>query len=976
MLPRLVRRRSIGRGASLAAGVTAIALCTCTGLLGPGDAAAQPPPVDAAAVVPDETQALALLDAGKLQEGIDALVRAEQTYRQRGDRQGQARVAQRQASILRRSARLEDATIAATRALSLAGEDAKIRLGALAELGLLANDRRQPDEADRWLEQALPLAEQAGDAATEAVVLRVLGAVRETRGQSAEALEIYERATRAADRAGDLPARVSTRGLASVQLLALARYDDALARAQEAADLAEGAASPAVRGNALFNLAQANGHVWNLDRAAELWTAAIDAHRAAGNVRSVATATKQSVDTSFARGDFDRAVADGERAVELLRQVRYDQYVPETMARLALSETRRRRLDAARIWSNRARTDIAAAPEARHIFVYNDLGLVAIELGALDQAEADFQRVLDIAIKIGNVEYEWRAWWGLGRARVAGRSWSGARDSLEQAIAIVERLRQTIPDAGMRALFMTNRVGPYETLVEATMGDRKTDDDRAVRDAVHLAERARSRALADLLAEARARPSDPRLRAIRERETAFGRRLSAAGRRAATAAHPDERAAALADLRALEHEYDAFVLEIRRDNAGYAALAHPRALTADDVSGMLAPDEALIEFLLTEKRGFAWVVRSDGVRAYDVPGQDVLVPRARLLQALVAANDVPALERLGADLHAQLLAPAAPALHGVRRLIVVPDGVLQRVPFALLRAEDRWLVEHYTIAVAPSATVLNHLRGFPSSRAARPLLALAAPDALDGQAALFDLAPGTLARLSYASAEAADAGAWLGAEAASTHTGPDATESVLKSPSAADYRILHLAAHAIVDEVMPRRSAVLLTPGDQDDGLLRVSEIANLSLGADLVVLAACRSNVGRLVRGEGLLSLSRAFLHAGARAVVATAWMVDDRETAWLMREFYRALGEGLAPDTALQRAQQRAIAAGGSHAAPAAWGAFLAIGDARTPVVDPVQSSGMRWPLAAGALVGALAIGLWLRGGSAAHGASPSRA
>jgi CHAT domain len=130
------------------------------------------------------------------------------------------------------------------------------------------------------------------------------------------------------------------------------------------------------------------------------------------------------------------------------------------------------------------------------------------------------------------------------------------------------------------------------------------------------------------------------------------------------------------------------------------------------------------------------------------------------------------------------------------------------------------------------------------------------------------------------------------------------------------------------------------------------------------VVLAACRSHVGRLVRGEGLLSVSRAFFHAGARAIVATSWAVEDRETAWLMREFYRALSDGLAPDEALQRAQRRAIAAGGRHASPAGWGAFLVIGDARTPILEPRNAASI-WPLviSAVAIVGVGVAGLTIR-------------
>lgn len=952
---RVARAQSLGR-----AGVVVIALWASPGPLATVDARQTATPASAA-LVADEVDGNALIEAGKLQDGLGALARAERIYGDRGDRRGQARVASRQASTLRRLARPDDAVAAATRALALAGDDTTIRVGALTELGVLANDRGNTDDAETWLRQALPLAEQSGDGAVEASVRRALGRVSDRRGQTTAALEHFEHAVAAADRSGDVSGRASSRVLLTVTLLGLARYDDALARAEEASTLAQGAAPPSVRADALFNLAQAQGHVWNLDRAAELWEAAIEAHAAAGNVRSVALATKQSVDTSFARGEFERAVIDGERAVALLRQARFDPFVPETLARLALSETRRSKPDRARHWADQARAELPSAPTARHIFVLNDLGLVALEQGDIAQAQLDFARVRDIAVEIANVEYEWRGWWGLGRALTAAGDRAGAMGALERAIGMVERLRQTIPDAGLRALFMANRVGPYETLVEATLGKGGAANDTAAREALHVAERARGRALADLLAEARARPSNPRLQAIREREIAFGQRLSDAGRRVATATEPAARSEALEALAALEHEYDAFVLEIRRDNAGYAALSHPQALTAADVSRLLAPDEALVEFLMTDTRGFAWVARHDRVRAYDVPGQVALLPRVRLLQASIGANDVAAVERIGADLHEQLLAPAAADLQGVRRLVVVPDGALQRVPFALLRDDNRWLVEHYTLAVAPSATVLEHLRGLPSRRALRPLLAMASPAPSAGQAAVFELTTDTLARLSHAPDEVAEVRARLRTTDAEIHAGPGAVEAVLKSPAAADYRVVHLAAHAIADEVVPRRSAVLLTPGGDDDGLLRVSEIANLSLGADLVVLAACRSNVGRFVRGEGLLSLGRAFLHAGARAVVATAWTVDDRETAWFMGQFYAALGDGLPPDDALARAQRRAIAAGGPHAAPASWAGFLLIGDGRGPIVEPPTRSSARPLLYAAAViaVAALAVG-----------------
>ncbi len=895
----------------------------------------------------DEIEGSRLVDAGKAEDGLRVLERAVAAYRRGGNSLGIARARLKMSAANRALARFDVALRDAQEAYGLSAADPALRLSALLQLGRVATDSGDLLRADAWLREALPMAERAGDALSESNVLRALGRVSDLRGLQREALDEQLRASRAADRAGNLAARVGSRCNASVSLLGLSRYDEALALAQEAFELAGPPAAPAVRAEALFHLAQAQGHVWNLDRAAALWSQAIEAYREAGNVRGLALATKQSVDTSFARGEFDRAVADGEKAVELLQQVGVRPYVAETMARLALSEARRGRLDAARGWSSRAREGIAAAPASRHVFVHNDLGLVAIELGDLTQAHADFTRVQQVAREIGNVEYDWRAEWGVGRAMLAGGNWPGAIAALERAIAIVERLRQTIPEAGMRATFMTNRVGPYETLVEATMGSSTSAADEPARAALHVAERARSRALADLLAEARARVSDPRLQAVRGEEVAFGQRFSSAGRRAAAASNEPARAAALSELKTLEDEYDALVLKIRRENAGYAALAYPRALEAREISRLLAPDEALLEFLVTEKRGFAWIARHDTVISYQVPGQNELAAQVRFLQALVAANDEPALKQLGAHLYDRLIKPAEPALQGVRRLVIVPDGALQRVPFALLRSGDRWLIERFVLALAPSATVLDRIRQVPSGRTDRTLLGLAAPDAAAGHAALFDMAPGDFGTLTHASREVAEAAALVGRDSSRTHAGPAATEEALRSADGQGYRILHVAAHAVVDEIVPRRSAVLLSPAGSDDGLLRVSEIANLSLSADLVVLAACRSNVGRLVRGEGLLSLSRAFIHAGARAIVATSWKVGDRETASLMREFYRGLSDGLAPDEALQRAQRRAIAAGGRTSAPGSWGAFLIIGDARTPLMLPRSGSGSAWVL-----------------------------
>lgn len=908
------------------------------------------PLVAQAARVAQEVHAGALFESGKLREALVALDNAAIIYRQSGDRLAQARVAITRSQVRLALGDPEGALRDAEQARRESAGDSAVLLQALTQVARVATERSDFTRADRALREAVPIAERAGDTQTQASVLRTLAILEDRRGLQREALEHHQQAVQAADRSGDVALRVRTRGATSATLLGLSRYDDALAMAQDSHDIAQQSGVAALRAGALFDLAQTHAHVWNLDRASTLWAETIAAHRAIGNLRTAALAVKQSVETWFALGAFDRAAADGETAVDLLRQTGQAQYLAETAARVALSEVRRGGRDAeARIWADRARAEIAHAPESRHLFVHNDLGIVESELGNIERARADFSRVADVARRVGNVEYEWRALWGEGRVAIRGTP-GDAVAPLERAIATVDRLRQTVPEAGLRAAFMTNRVGPYETLVEAHMATASRPDVEGVRRALEVAERARSRALADLLAEARARLTDPRLATVRNEEIAFGRRFSTVQQRIAAASDSAARAAARRDLQTLEHEYETLVIRVRRDNPAYASLANPRALSAVEISAMLAPDEALVEFLLTEKQGFVWVVRPGSIRGHRIAGAKSLEPQVRLLPALLKARHHAATAELGARLYTALFGPIDDSLTGVRRLIIVADGVLQRLPFALLRTNDRWLIEKHTIAMAPSATILQFLRQTPALRATKPLLALAVPNAPPGYTAIFDGGVGALGELRHVGEEVQYARDLVGAPPDSAHSRSSATEEALKSSASREYRIVHLAAHAVADEIVPRRSAVLLSPSGDDDGLLQVSEIANLTLNADLVVLAACHSNVGRLVRGEGLLSLSRAFMHAGARAVVATAWAIPDRETAWLMRRFYAALADGRPVDEALRHAQLAAIAAGGIRAAPDTWGAFVVFGDARTPILEAraPTANAISWALA----------------------------
>ena len=278
-----------------------------------------------------------------------------------------------------------------------------------------------------------------------------------------------------------------------------------------------------------------------------------------------------------------------------------------------------------------------------------------------------------------------------------------------------------------------------------------------------------------------------------------------------------------------------------------------------------------------------------------------------------------------------VLAPAASALAG-KRLAVVPDGALQRVPFAMLPlpGSDAPLVASHETVMLPSASALGALRNELADRkpAPRMLAVFADPvfDAADprvGQAGetaaavtpeasrvlehLAEPGDGTSARLKIPrlpfTLQEADQILRVAPDPSNLRAvGFQANRAAAIGGQLSQYRYLHFATHGYLDTERPGLSALILSQIDEkkqpQDGFLRVNDIYNARMPAELVVLSACQTGLGQEVRGEGMMGLTRAFLYAGAPRVVVSLWNVNDRATASLMTSFYRAmLREGKRP-------------------------------------------------------------------------------
>jgi tetratricopeptide (TPR) repeat protein len=337
-----------------------------------------------------------------------------------------------------------------------------------------------------------------------------------------------------------------------------------------------------------------------------------------------------------------------------------------------------------------------------------------------------------------------------------------------------------------------------------------------------------------------------------------------------------------------------------------------------DLPAALPDSTALLEYVTGHgaEPTTLFVVTRHGVQAHTLPTSDSLVASiGRLVALLPSGASADALTRRLGDF---LLGPALAQLGaGISRVVVVPDGLLHRVPFdALLLPGGRAAIERFRISVAPSARIARRW-WVGERRAGRSgVLAFADP--------AYDPAAG-LARLAGSGAEGRDVAAVTGD--ARLLTREAASEAALKHADLRRLGVLHFATHARVQDWGLLASALYLAPGEGEDGRVGPEEIAGLSLDVDLVMLSGCRTVGGAIASGEGVQGLTAPFLEAGARAVAATYWEVGDRAMADLMARFYRELATGHSAGDALRLAKLAARRAGAS---PGVWAAMTLVGDA----------------------------------------------
>jgi CHAT domain-containing protein/Tfp pilus assembly protein PilF len=373
---------------------------------------------------------------------------------------------------------------------------------------------------------------------------------------------------------------------------------------------------------------------------------------------------------------------------------------------------------------------------------------------------------------------------------------------------------------------------------------------------------------------------------------------------------------------------------------------------------VLGDSESVLEFCLGEERSFAWLISRQTVSFEILPGRreiegtvrqyvnDLSVAPTNLhLQSSVTKQ-----RAMAEDLFTMLFGKLADQLRADSKLIVVPDGLLNQVPYESLVHNGRYLIEDHQISYLPSASLIELLRQPPKSATVldgqMDLLAFgdpvfqqrsktslsrklpATPSEINRQGGDWDMT--NLSRLPRTRDEVEYIASLIPKERQRLYLGKDSTEKAFKQETLRKYKWIHLATHSLVDELNPGRSAVVLAlDGNNDeDGFLRATEIADLDLNCDLVILSACETGRGQLLSGEGIIGLSRSFFIAGARSVVVSQWAVSDISTALLMKDFYQQLVNNVPKAAALREAKLRMLHGGSETRHPYYWAPFVIIG------------------------------------------------
>lgn len=840
--------------------------------------------------------------------------------------------------------------------------DKRLAGSTMNNLSLVYDELGDYQTSLKQYQQALDLYKGADFPRGESDTLGNIGGVNLLLGRYDDALGYYQRALAISVALQSKPSMSLDHGNLALCYLGLGQLDTALEHFELALDLARGAGMR--KEEALWQRGKGNA----LIRKGE-YDLGLENHRAAHKTYEAINARGMLLDALHDMGELHLTLGDTvsaeqyfQRGIRMAREIGLAQAVTDNLLALGDLQFKRenfeeadalytqalqRATDAGELnyqadsllslsFVHREQQRFATADaEARHALAIAEkisahlvmaeawlaIGELARDQGKPKLALEAYATAQTVAMENMDPGILWRIHYGRARALVGAGNRQEAVTELKAAVRIIESARERLREERFKAGYIQDKYQVYIDLVRLQLELGRTEE------AFSTAERLRSRSFLDQLENnvpvSRSEQDLQREFALRERVRQLQSTLA------------EEQARALADRRQLaEDTFSAELLAAERDYQAFLDDINGQSVTARatrlpvlaDVQSQLEAGEALIEYVVGDERLMIFVMRREKLSAViEVLRNTDLYAKVNLLRELIqdpSNNDwwAPA-----ASLADSLIKPLQDKnqLAGIRHLYLVPHGILNYLPFALLPLDSKGgehvLMEQYTLSYLPAAATLAHAT--QNTRAPNSVLAIA-PENTGLQFAL----------------EEARSITQLYQPGSRLLSGGEATESAFKE-QAGEYRVLHLSTHGYFNTRNPLFSGLELAADGNNDGRLEVHEILGLSLHAVLVTLSACETGMGsgyfyELPAGDEFIGLARAFLLAGSRSVLATLWPVDDRSTVAIMEGFYKRMeqtghGDGDGNGQAVALAQvQRELKNSGKYKHPFYWAPFVLIG------------------------------------------------
>ena len=745
-------------------------------------------------------------------------------------------------------------------------------------------------------------------------------------------------------------------------------YLNALYYLNEALKKAKNIGDKRREGNCINNIAAVYAMSGNYQKSTEYFKRALFLSQKTGNKKAVARTLINIGNVYKDQGSFDQALEYYNKALEMSKMNTLKYLESATLSSMAEAYQGKKQFIKALAFQNYA-LEIAKEIEekSQEGYILKSLGKLHMDLGKFHDASKYLKEALAIGESIQDVQTIWESQAGLGSCFAKQGNIQQAITYYANAISIYDSVRSNLNIESLGNNFLEDKYEAYPAIVQLLAQNGKYDE------AFVYVNKYKAKAVLDVLFQGQNYLSELLPENIRIQLNEITANLEAMhnelSQELSMSEKDNEKVLTLdQQITDLEIRKAAIVEDLKRQHPQYYQLTSQKVLTIKDIQErILGKGQALLQYIVGPEELLLFVVTSDTFNYTQVPvsrdsihsilaelspifSDQARKDRFQILNPQIADFSISPAYRL----FEILIKPVEFWLQNTKELIIVPDDILYYLPFEMLvydteKSETeydfenaKFLLEKYEISYVTTPDQVD--KSLQKTRKPnKGILAFGNPDfdseedlemvlVTSEMSSTQDIMRGEkLAKLPNSEVEVREIGKAFGGTGNKILVGNEATEEYLKD-HAADYRILHFATHFLINDDQPLYSKIVLAQNSKskEDGYLQTYEVFNMKLNADLVVLSACNTGLGKIRKGEGVIGISRAFLYAGVPSLLASLWSVDDQSTAIIMKSFYKYLQSGSNKRQALSLAKLDYFkSAKGIKKDPFYWAPFILMGD-----------------------------------------------